>query len=155
MSVVGETIRWQAFEYLPRRRSRDWFLAVGIIALSLTAISVFVHNLLFAAVVLLGTFSLFLFAKRRPSRLTVLLTKEGVQFGKRQYRWNELESFWVEDRYGEPRLLLKRTEMIAPLLVIPIAEVEPNIIRAFLRDYLVEAEEEEPFSQKIMEYLGF
>ena len=42
-----------------------------------------------------------------------------------------------------------------PYISIPISEVSPEDVRTVLLTYIAEQEHVEPFSQKLMEVLGF
>ena len=57
---------WEAHEYIFQEKTSDWYWAVGIIAVSLAVLLIIFGNVLFALVVLIGSFTLSIFAARRP-----------------------------------------------------------------------------------------
>lgn len=154
-TVSTNSLEWNTYERLPRKRSPDWYWAVAIIALSFIITSVILDNLLFALFILISTVALFLGSRREPPFLSIRLTDRGIREGKTLYPWSALESFWVEEEYGAPKLIVKSNAMLSPYLIIPLAETNPESVREFLRQYLTEEEHHEPLSRKIMEFLGF
>jgi hypothetical protein len=55
----------------------------------------------------------------------------------------------------QSKLLIKSQRVMVPLIVIPLEGVDPEEIRDFLLDHLLEEHHLEPLGQKIMERLGF
>jgi hypothetical protein len=147
---------WKAYEYRFQEKTPDWYWAVGIIAISVAVTAVLFHNVLFAILVILGAFTLSLYAHRKPDRILCRLTDREIRFGKNIYTYSNLDSFWIESDYGDPRIVIKSKKTVMPYIVIPIgSEIAPNNVRHFLSRYLREEEHHEPLSHKIMEFLGF
>jgi hypothetical protein len=152
---MSTELQWETYERQPRKRSPDWYWAVAIIALSIAVTAIILDNLLFAIFILIATIALFLGSRLQPPLLSIRLTEKGIREGKIAYPWSALESFWVEEEYGAPKLIVKSHTMLSPYLIIPLAETDPESVREFLRQYLPEEEHHEPLSKKIMEFLGF
>ncbi len=150
-----DLIEWEDFEYEFRHKTSDWYWVVGIIAVSVAVAAIFFGNVLFAILILLGAFTLSLHAARHPAIVHYELNKKGVVSGKTMYPYKTLESFWVEDRDHNPRILFKSKKLLMPFIIIPLGSVMPDTARAYLEQYLKEEEHLEPLLQKIMEYLGF
>ena len=148
-------LRWQAFEYVHREKSSDWFWAVGIISVSIAATAIIFNNLLFAILIIVGAFALCLFAARKPLRMNFEINDRGILVERVQYPYSSLESFWVEENLGHPKILVKSSKMMMPYIILPIEEIEPATIREYLSEKLPEVEHREPLLQQIMEYLGF
>lgn len=152
---MNPEIQWETRERAHRKRSPDWYWAVAIIALSIIITSIILDNLLFALFILISAVTLFLGSRREPPLLSIRLTERGIREGRVAYPWSTLESFWVEEDYGEPKLIVKSHAMLSPYLIMPLAETDPERVREFLRQYLPEEEHHEPLSRKIMGFLGF
>lgn len=155
IQTMNEEIQWQDYPRRPRKRSTDWYWAVGIISVSIMVTSIILENVLFAIFILISAAALFIGNRTEPPLVSFHLTHKGVREGRIAYPWNSLESFWVEEEYGEPKLIVKSRKLLAPYLVIPLAETNPDSVREFLRQYLPEEEHHEPLAKKIMEFLGF
>lgn len=152
---MNRTLSWTAPEYENSPKGAEWFFAVGLIAVSLIAIGIFLRNFLFAGVVALAGFIVLLYAARRPRRLTVEVGPEGIRAGSAWYPYEELAGFWIDEESSAARLIVKRKAFFSLLTIIPIEDIHPNLVRAALKEYLKEEELREPLSQKLMEYLGF
>lgn len=150
-----EPIVWHTYEYVYREKSADWFWAVGIIAVSMSVTAVLFGNVLFAIFLVLAFLSLMLYARREPDLLEIKLDHRGLQEGRTHYPFSSLESFWVEDRFGEVKIIIQSKKKLMPYIVIPIEGVEGDTVRDHLRRFLPEEEHAEPLAKKIMEYLGF
>ncbi len=149
-------LTWQAYEYHHREKSNDWFWALGIIAVGGIVAAIFLHNLLFALLILVASVAIGLFAAREPDLVTFAITRRGIRIDDDLYPYQNLDGFWIEDisEAHVPKLLLKSKKVLMPMIVIPIEEVEPEDVYAALLYFLPEEELHEPFAHKIMEFVG-
>ncbi len=149
-------ISWQALEYKQKEKTVDWYWAVGIISLAIIIIAVYTHNILFAVLVLISTAILLSFSINKPKVIDVSINQKGISMGRDMYPFATLESFWVESMPGgDEKILLKSSKVLMPLITIPLEEHHHLDVREFLLQYLKEEEMHEPFSNKLMEKLGF
>jgi hypothetical protein len=149
---------WEAEEYYFQEKTSDWYWAVGIIGVSVAVLSIIFGNTLFAVLILLSTFSLALFASKRPSILRFEVSKKGIMIGKTLYPFGTLDSFWVEDNrhIGRPsKLIVKSRKAMVPLIAVPLGDINPEEVRDFLMDHLLEDHHVEPLGQKFLEFFGF
>jgi hypothetical protein len=150
-----DNLEWEAHEYEYRHKTSDWYWAVGIIVVSLSIAFIFFQNFLFAIVILVGGFVLALHASRHPEIIHYELNRRGVVIDKNLYLYDSLESFWVEERDHNPRILIKSQKILMPYIILPLGDVMPETAHAYLGQYLKEEEHLEPIFQRMMEYLGF
>jgi hypothetical protein len=149
-------LRWSAYEHEHIERGSDWFWALGIIALSAAAMSVLFHDTLFGLLILIAAAAIGLLANSPPDLATFELSERGIRVNGTLHRFDEIISFWVEDEHhtGRPLLLIDTTKFLAPNLIIPIENVDPHAVRAFLKKRTNEVPMKEPFAHKIMEFFG-
>lgn len=151
-----DNISWHALEYKKREKTADWYWAVGIIAISIAVISIFMHNILFAILIIIAVSTLVMFAVREPKIIHIELSDKGVRLDKQLYPYVSLEAFWVDaSEEKEERIILKSKKTVMPLIIVPIEEYNHEDVRSFLLGKLTEKEMHEPLSQKVMERLGF
>lgn len=151
-----DTISWQGYEYDYHEKSSDWFWALGIIALSSAVTAIIFKNILFALLILIGAFTVALFAAKRPHLVHFEIQKRGVVIDETVYPYKTLESFWIdEDEYGHHSLLLKSQRFVMPHIVIPLPEDLVEDIRSVLLTKLEEEEMEEPVFHRLLEFFGF
>jgi len=150
-----KTITWSAQEYEYKEKTTDWYIALGIIAISIATASFLLGNILFAILILLGTFTLAMYSMREPGIMEIELSKRGILVNDSIYPYNTLESFWVEEYDKEPKIIIQSEKALMPYIIIPLGDADPDEVREFLFEYIDEEEHHEPLSHKLMEYLGF
>jgi len=149
-------IEWDAHEYEHKERSPDWFWAVGIISVSVAIASVIFDNIIFGLLVIIGAFTLSLFAKRPPSTLHVVVDEKGITRGKIRYPHSTLESFWIDTEHPHKKIILKSEKMFMPLIIVPLGDgVDVEELHDKLLISLHEEFHDLPFVEKLLEYLGF
>lgn len=149
---------WEEHEYYFQEKTSDWYWAVGIIGVSIAILAIIFNNTLFAVLVLLSTFALSLFASKEPKVVRFEINKSGILIANTLFPFGTLDSFWVEDNKHINRpshLYIKSKKLIVPLIVIPLGQTNPEDVRDFLLDHLLETPHSEPLGQKILEYFGF
>ena len=154
MAEGTPVLRWSAYEREHIERSRDWFWALGIVALSVAAIAILLNDLLFGVVVIAAAVTIALIARTPPELAQFEISDRGVRVNGELHRFDDIISFWVEDEHaGKPLLLIDTTKFLAPNLIIPIEHIDPAAIRAFLKEKTEEVPMKEPLSHKILEGL--
>ncbi len=151
------SFRFTTPEYYHRHKTADWFWAVGIIAVSGAATAVIFNNILLAVLIVLGAFSLSMYAARQPEENDIEVSNAGITVGKFRFSFSSLESFWIEES-THPRLLVKTSRVVMPHIIIPIdslSETEKEELREFLKSKIPEVEQTEPLLEQVMEYIGF
>ena len=152
---MEDSLKWSAPEYNHYQRSTDWFWAVGIITISITVLAFIFDNALFGILILLSAGILIFFALRVPEEVEYEINNRGIIVGKDLHPYLTIESFWVETRNNDPKIILKSKKAIMPFIIIPLHEDSVDEVSAVLREFLEEVELAEPASHKVMEYLGF
>lgn len=154
--MQGQDLEWEALEYHHIEKTSDWYWGLGLLAVAGIGVTIFFGNILFAAVILLGAGALALFGTRPPHMMHFAITDRGVSIGKNLYPYGTLDSFWViDDPHTHPQLLVKSKKLLMPLIVIPIATVNPSDIRERLLDSLPEEEHHEPLSEKLLQIFHY
>lgn len=146
-------INWSALEFEYKEKSADWFWAVWIIGLGLAVLSVFLDNLLFAILIILGAFTLSLQSVKKPRTIDFEVNEDGIIIDKKLYLYNTLESFWVIGK--EKKAIIKSKKLVVPFLILPLENIDPKYLREYLIKHIKEEEMSEPIAHIIMEKLGF
>ena len=153
--TAEDAITWEAPEYIYKEKGVDWFWAVGIIVVSLAIASFVYNNVLFAILIIIGGFTLIMYAVKKPQQVRFTINERGVGINTTLYPYSALESFGIEEYGTEPKILIKSKKALMPYIALPMRKEDGEAIRNYLSKYLKEAEHTEPLPQKIMEYLGF
>lgn len=150
---IGEpAFRWEFQEYERYERGFRWYLVASLITVGLMVFSVWSGNYLFALVVVLFAVILMIQNMQRPLGVAFMITDLGVVLGDQFYSYNELEKFWV--LYNPPllkTLYFEPKNIVRHRLSVPLNDADPNAVREFLNQFLLEdlTVEEEPLSEKL------
>ena len=155
MKPEPETITWQAHEYNPEELSRDWFIGIGAFGLVIFLIALFTKNFLFALIIILGVGMIGLLGTRKPEYLTFSLTSKGLVIKDQIFLYRNLIAFGLKDHEEPHKLMIHANRLISPHIIINLENIDPEIIRQFLRPILPEVQFEETFIDRLIEVLGF
>lgn len=149
-------ISWLAPEYQHYPKSKDWFWTIGIISAILIVAALLFRNFLFATLVALAGFAFALFSARRPRTMRFMLSAKGILIHQTLYSYEHLKSFWIYyEPAGKKALSIESRKMLMPFITAPLGDADPNLVRAYLKRFLKEAEHEESIIEQIFEYIGF
>ena len=159
MTEVSEhthtTLSWSAYEHEHIERDEEWYWAVGIIATCLALVSAIFGNYLFGLVIIMAAVSLALVSRHPPELTHFEITERGLRVGNRIHHYHEIIGFWVEDEEGEhPTLLVDTTKPLSPNIIIPLVDIDPYAVRAYLKEHVQETPMKEPFAHKLLEFFG-
>ena len=142
---VGKVfMSWEAHEYFHHEKGNDWYWWTGLGALILLVLAIYQGSFLFGVLVLVGWFTVVLYAVRPPRNLKFSLAERGVLVEKTLYPWQTLKSFWIF--YNPPLhkdLSLESKKMFVPFIKIPLGKMEPQKVREIVIKFLPEVEQEE------------
>jgi hypothetical protein len=97
-----------------------------------------------------------LLAKRPAPFHEFELSERGVRISDTIHSYDEVISFWVDTESDvRPLLLIDTTKFMAPNLIIPLDDVDPEEVRNLLKNFAEEVPMKEPFSHKVLEFFGF
>jgi len=150
-----QPVRWRAPEYIYTEKTLDWYWIVAIITVSIALIAIILSNVIFALLIIISSFTLSLFASRKPEMVEVEINEKGVTIGATHYPYMNLESFWVETREIPERVILKSKKVLMPYIVILLHGTDGQEIRNALETHLPETEHTEPLLEKLLIYFGF
>ncbi len=150
-----EKLSWHTVEYLHREKTADWYWIVAIVTISIALISIILNNVIFAILIMVSSFTLSLFASKKPIIIEIVIDDLGITVGRTRYVYGNIESFWIETREIHPKILLKSKKVFSPFIVIFIEDVTVEQVHAKLSGHLPEEEHTEPLFEKILFYFGF
>ncbi len=148
-------ISWQTYEFEHNVKNVDWFWITGIIGITFSILAIMFDNILFAVLIVLATVLLILLGNKEPKLLDCEINKKGVRVHKTIYLFANLDSFNVTEGHS-PKLILKSSKLLMPLIIIPVGDVYPEEIIETLKEIIKHDEKlHEPFAHVLMDYLGF
>lgn len=148
--------QWDFLEYHAEARSTAWYIVAGAFSAALFVWAALTANYLFALIIALFVFIMFLHDARKPQTMRFAITAQGITLGfrdelesQRLIRWRDLESFWVLYEPPEVKnLYFHYKSFWSPHLAVPLGKEDPVKVRRTLKKYLEEdtSKEHEPFA---------
>jgi hypothetical protein len=146
-------ITWHVETHVHVERSVDWYWGLGIVALVGAGLSLFFGNLLFALIILIGAGSIGALLMRGPREHSCRLDPRGLSLDGTLYRWQSIDSFWVDDR--KRQLLVSTRGILHPQLIIPLGDpTRAQNVRHYMRRHAQEEEQEAHLGEHIAEIFG-
>lgn len=149
---------WDGQEYAFEEHGADWYWALGIITIAAILASILFSNILLALVILAGSGTIALQAAkhRRTHRFTIYDT--GLAIDDNLYLFTSMRDFAIleyVDPSLPPALSLKTNHIMAPHLLIPIHDYDPEEIYDYISSHIPEGEHEETLVERLTTLLRF
>jgi hypothetical protein len=155
----GKTIlEWEGREYDHDPKSGDWYWALGIIAVASILASILFSSYLLAALIAIAAIAFALHASKEPPIHKFRLVEKGIVVGEDLHIFEQMVSFSVlEDIEGElpPMLSIKTESWLSPHLIIPMQNVDADIVYAYFLEHVDEEEHHHTFVDLVARWLGF
>lgn len=152
------TFVWEIMEFTFKEKRKLWYWVVGISALVLITISLFLKNYLFAFFILIAAGLMIKIASKQPIVLPIEISDHGVKINQDLYGYEMLHHFWIQTnpKNQAHTLLFLSDRRISPVISIEIAEsIDPMDIREYLLNFIPEQEMKESVTNRIIDRIGF
>jgi hypothetical protein len=148
---------WESPEFEFKEKNKNWYWYVGIVGVALIVLAIIFHNYLLGFLILVGGFLMFSLATKEPLILPIEVSQHGIKVHDDMYAYTTISAFWIgENKRNEAILLFSSSRPIAPIISVVI---EPSInimeLREYLLEFINEQELREPFTDKIIDKIGF
>ena len=130
--------QWQIPEYLIHERTRYWYLVAILFGVTLIVYSIITANFLFALIIILVTFIIFLRSYAAPRNLIFQITDTGLVVGDRYFPYEKIKNFYFIYDPPAVKKLFFDFKGLYPTLSIPLDNNNPTVIRQKLLEYLIE-----------------
>jgi hypothetical protein len=149
-------LSWDTPAYEYRKKSTDWYWALGILSLSFAAAAYILNNALFGILVLLSGFTLALYGSRRPDMLHCRIAENGISINNLLYPYSSLKAFWVDETARPPMLIIASKKFFASYIMLSLpSDISTTLLREELKGVLTEEEMRISMISAIFERLGF
>jgi len=155
-SDIFHPLEWSALEFIKYKKNPFWFIIGGLIALGLLIFALISRNFIFALLIILAAFSLYIWSQKEPRKIKFAITARGIMIEKNLYNFDNLKSFWLF--YDPPEikyLSLESKKLFMPYIKIPLGDEDPNKIRELLLKFLPEVKQEESLIDALARHLKF
>jgi len=157
--VAFEPLVWEADEHVHTDKGKDWYWALGLMAVALAVGALLFNNVLFAVFVLVAAVVLAMLASQKPRRVTFAVTQRGVRVDDKLYPYQSIETFGVEEQdvnsTDADKLILQLKSNFAMNVIIPLVGVDSDEVHTRIGAFVPEEDLVEPLTHRVMEALGF
>ena len=154
----GEVLfSWQTQEFQKYNFESSKLLLLIVAGIALLIYGLFTANYLFMIFIIMAAVVIYIFDKKEPATIDVIITKEDIVIGDKRLTYEEdLKSFWILYNPPEVKTLnFDRQQLLVPNISLQLEDENPLKIREVLLRYLPEdMEREEHFSEKAARKLG-
>lgn len=147
---------WEGQEYAFEDHGPDWYWALGIITVALFLTAILFSNILLALVILAGGATLGLQAAKHRRTHRFAIYEDGIAVDDSLYLYKDMRDFGIleyVDPTLPPALSIKTNHILAPHLLIPIHDYDPEEIYYYISEHLPEGEHEETLTDRIASFL--
>jgi len=129
---------WEIPEFIEHIRSPLWYIAVIVIGLILIIYSIWTANFLFALIVILAAFIVFLRSYRQATNLIFQITEDGLIIGNQFFKYDQIKSFYIIYDPPAVKKLFFLLKGLYPVFSISLNDKNPLVIRQKLLEYIKE-----------------
>jgi len=154
----GAIFVWEGTEYAFEDRGHDWYWALGIIAIAAMLASILFGNILLALVILAAAVTIALQAAKHTRVHRFAVYEDGIAIDDDLYLYEDMRDFSVLEYLDEtlpPSLSIKTNHLLAPHLLIPINDHDPEEVYDYISQHLPEGMHEESIIERITTMLRF
>lgn len=149
-----EIIAWKRTANRERSRQHQWYFNICIVAALFIILAIYMSNPMLAIIILLGAMIICLHGSHEARTVEYEISERGVKVGNRIYKMENIEAFWVSELGGD-HLVLRSNRAVTPVHSIPLVDIDPKYVNAFMRRYVPAEKMEVPLADFISNYLGF
>ncbi|MFA5188480.1 MAG: hypothetical protein WC460_03915 [Patescibacteria group bacterium] len=140
----GEVLfQWTIPEYIAHERSLIWYLIMIGLALILIIYSIFTANFLFALIIIVAIFIVFLKSYSQPKELTFQITDQGLILGTQFFPYSRINKFYIIYKPPTVKKIFFDLKGLSPDLSVWLDEMNPLEVRETLLEFLQEDLEKE------------
>lgn len=93
--MAGVTVSWEAEEYITHDKNAGWYIGLVIVCLALIALSIWLQQWIFIAVIVLAFISLMIYELRPPRKLKYTVDAKGLTEGEKFYKFEDYRAFGI------------------------------------------------------------
>lgn len=128
-------VAWNSPSRLFKRRTKEFFVNVGVIVFLLLIILVFAKEFVLVLAVVSIVFLIYVLSTVPPEDVTHRITNLGIESAGHYYRWEQLAEFWFEQKWGQKLLMIR--PLFGSLIIILLGQKTEDEIRQVLASRIV------------------
>ncbi len=146
-------LEFEAYERPHKVWTREFYSSVIVIAFLVSVILYFIEGLMPVVVIWTLVFMLWAMAKTEPRLIKTTLTSFGLKSGDKTYRYEEMDSFWFETKWGS-RLLRINLAVVPWHIVTVIDPKKEDEIRKIIGERVLYQEPATTWLDRAMKWIS-
>jgi len=144
---------WKAMDRPHKVWSKDFYSTVIVLAFLVSVIMFFIEGVLPVLVVWAVVFAMWQMNKVVPGEEEYAITTWGIRTKERTFRWEEMNTFWFEDKWGS-RLLRVLTTRVPWQLILVIDPSTEETIKKLMVENVVYEVPKVTWMDKLVKWFG-
>ncbi len=155
-ALSGDSINWNASEFMHHEKSSIWYIYVVLAALALAAAIYFITKEIFSAVVIVLIAIVFaIFGALKPKVLEYAIGPDGIQVGQKHFSFEEFRSFAVIAEGALPSIQLLPHKRFAVAITMYFEPKDADKIIEILGKYLPFEHQKRDLTDKLASKIHF
>lgn len=143
---------WRAASRPFKKRDRQFFTSVAVIALLVSLILFFAGQFLPIAVVISVAFLVYVLSVIPPHDIQYKITTYGVRIEEQLYYWEFMGRYWFDEKYGKTLLKIEIVQFPGRITLV-ITEKDKMLLDELLSEVLLQEKPELTTFEKAAEWL--
>jgi hypothetical protein len=151
-----ELVRWSSEDRLHQERSQEFYSTVIVLGVLVGIIFFFIEGIMPVLLVAAIVFVVYALGKTPPGKVDHLISNKGITTGNNRYLWEDMGSFWFEDKgdRSQLRMLMPGKWPGQLIVLLPPKEAKPNKedLKQILLNYLPLEKPNDTMLDKIVDW---
>jgi hypothetical protein len=153
--VAGQSIEWEASEYIHHEKGAAWMVILAFVALSGIGVAIWFSLWMFAFLITIMAAAFGFYAVRKPKTMHYKLSGKGLTIGGKDFPMSDFSAFGVIDDGALLSIRLIPTKRLAPAIMIYFAEDDGEEIVDLLGSHIPMEQMQPDLMDAIMRRLRF
>jgi len=129
---------WMIPEYTEHSRTSSWYLLMAIIGVALIIYSIVTVNFLFALIIILAAFIVFIRTYTPSKKVKFQIAEDGIIIGEEYIDYDRIKDFYIIYKPPMIKKLFFDLKGVVADVAIPLENKNPIVIRKRLLEFLNE-----------------
>lgn len=129
-------LSWHAPSRLFKKRDRVFFQTVIALVILIALILILINEFLLIGVVLSVAFVSYVLATVPPQEIENKISKKGIETAGLTNRWEELNGFWFEQKWGQNMVVLDKKVGFPNHVIILLGQEDKKIVKDKLNEFI-------------------
>lgn len=133
-------IAWPGPEFIYYPKTTSWYITIIMLALGIAGFFIWQKQYISAGTIVVIAIAMIILARAKPKIIQYTLNSSGITFKNKTRPLTDFKSFWIVEGDVISTLYLEKTGKLSSPTVAYITQIDPNIVREFLKTHMPEKE---------------